>query len=66
MDDGGVDDPYIEFSVDEDFVIGIVPLDSFEFLVPLGGDLSALEPVFRRRSSLKKGIVEGYCRMVYH
>ncbi len=61
MEEGGVDEPYIEFTVEEDFVIGMVPSDSFELFVPLGRDLSALEPVFLRRSSLKKGMVVTTC-----
>ena len=49
----------MEFIVEEDFVVGtvpLVPLEPFESL-ELFGDLSVLELVFLRRSSLKKGIV---------
>ena len=48
--------------MDEDLVVGMVPVDvpleSFDFSVPLGAVRSTFEPVFRRRSSLKKGIVK--------
>lgn len=56
--DGGVEEPYAEFNVDEDFVVGAVPLESPS---EPGGDpftplLLDLELVVRRRRSLKKGI----------
>jgi hypothetical protein len=35
MEEGGVDEPYTELIVEEDFVIGMVLLDSFELFVPL-------------------------------
>lgn len=53
--DGGVELPRIELRVDEDLVVGTVPLDPLEDPdVPEVRKL-ALE---RLRSSLKKGIVE--------
>ncbi len=42
--------------MDEDLVVGTVPLEPFEPL-EVFGDFSVLELVFLRRSSLKKGIV---------
>jgi len=56
--DGGVEEPYAEFNVDEEFVVGTVPLESPS---EPGGDpftplLLGLELVVRRRRSLKKGI----------
>lgn len=50
-------EPYRELSVEDDFVVGTVPLDLFEALEPLGGVLTDLELVFLRRNSLKNGIV---------
>ena len=61
MEEGGVEEPYTEFRVEEDLVVGMVSLDitlePLEFLVLLEWSFSAFEPVFRRRSSLKKGII---------
>jgi len=63
IEDGGVEEPLAESRVDEDLVVGIVPLDvpldSLEVLVLLEVDFSAFNPVFRRRSSLRKGILGG-------
>ena len=59
MVDGGVDEPYTELSVDDDFVVGAVPLESRVPAEPLGDALALLdleELGFRRRRSLKKGI----------
>lgn len=42
--------------MDDDLVVGKVPLDSVEALEPFGGVLSDLALVFLRRSSLKKGM----------
>ena len=52
--------------VEEDLVVGtvpLVPLEPFEWL-ELSGEFSVLEFVFRRRNSLKKGIVR--CRYRCH
>ena len=61
--DGGVEEPYTEFSVDDDFVVGTVSLDSKVPSEPCGDPLVPFTPllldmklVFRRRNSLKKGI----------
>ena len=49
--------------MEEDLLTAMVPFDvSLELLelpVSLDNSLSALEPVFRRRNSLKKGILRG-------
>lgn len=42
--------------MDDDLVVGTVPLDSVEVLEPFGGVLLGLALVLLRRSSLKKGI----------
>lgn len=55
--DGGDEDPYIEPNVEEDFVVGIVPLDPLESLDETLEDLSVLKLALeRRRISLKKGM----------
>lgn len=57
--DGGVEELWAELRVDEDFVVGTVPLESSpsepfgDPFTPLGLDLKL---DFRRRRSLKKGI----------
>lgn len=43
--------------MEEDLVVGTVPLDSFEAAEAVGNVFSGLELVFLRRSSLKKGMV---------
>ena len=48
--EGGVELPRIEFKVEDDFVVGTVPLDSFE------ESLVRKLAFERRRSSLKKGM----------
>lgn len=69
MVDGGVEEPYTEFNVDEDLVVGTVPfeLDSELPSDPCGEPFTPLlldlELVFRRRSSLKNGM-EAVNRMV--
>ena len=57
IEDAGVEAPYTELRVEDDFVVGTVPL--FEPLESeLSEDLSVLKLAFeRRRSSLKNGIV---------
>ena len=58
--EGGVEEPYVEFSVDEDCVVGTFSLDSLVPSEPCSGPcnpfLIDLELVLRRRNSLKKGI----------
>lgn len=49
MEDGGLEEPYSEFNVEEDLALGN------KWLEP-PGDLSALEFVFFLRRSLKNGI----------
>jgi hypothetical protein len=53
-DEGGVEPPYEELSVDEDLVVGTVPLDSAEESVVRKLALDRL------RSSLKKGMMLGF------
>ena len=48
--DGGVELPRIEFKVEDDFVVGTLPLDSLE------ESLVRKLAFERRRSSLKKGM----------
>ena len=62
-----MEDAYREFNVEEDLVVGMVPLDCWELLVPLEPleDLSAFVPAVLRRSSLKKGIAT-FTRTLYH
>lgn len=43
--------------MEDDLVIGTVPLDSVDALEPFGGVSLDLAMVFLRRSSLKKGIM---------
>lgn len=50
--------------MEEDLVVGTVPLESFE-LFELFGNLPVLELVFFRRSSLKKGMVACRCFVSY-
>lgn len=56
MDEGGVDEPFNEFNVEDDFAVGTVPLERPERLEPLG-DFSVLILVFFRIRSLKNGIL---------
>jgi len=42
MVEGGDDDPYMELSVEEDFVVGTVPLDRLESFDESLDDLSVL------------------------
>lgn len=57
--EGGVEEPYTEFSVDDDFVVGTVQLESTVPSEPLGDSCNLLDLrlVFRLRKSLKKGII---------
>ena len=57
IEDAGVEAPYTELRVEEDLVVGTVPLfDPLES--ELSEDLSVLKLAFeRRRSSLKNGMV---------
>lgn len=57
----------MEFIVEEDLVVGTVPLVPLEPLesLELFGVLSTFEPVFLRRNSLKKGIVTCRCPLYY-
>lgn len=43
--------------MEEDLVVGTVPLESVEGAEAVGSEFSDLELVLLRRSSLKKGIV---------
>ena len=56
MEEGGVDEPFKEFNVEDDFAVGTVPLEMPERLEPLG-DFSVLTLVFFRIRSLKNGIL---------
>lgn len=57
IEDAGVEAPYTELSVEEEFVVGTVPLEPLGESEPLD-DLSVLELALERRLKLlKKGII---------
>ena len=62
IEDAGVDAPYTELSVEEDLVVGALPLEPLGESEPLD-DLSVLKLAFERRLKLlKKGIIfSGLC-----
>ena len=62
MEDDGVEAPYGESRVEDDWAVGTVPLEILEDLESL--DELSLLLVFFRRKSLKNGIIQGVCRDV--
>ena len=55
--DGGDDEPYMELNVEEDLVVGTVPVEPLESFKESSEDLSLLKLALeRRRRSLKNGI----------
>lgn len=62
MEDDGVETPYGESRVEDDWAVGTVPLEMLEDLELLDEWLLLL--VFFRRKSLKNGIFQGVCRDV--
>lgn len=61
MVEGGVEEPYRELRVDEDFVVLTVPVDpAWGLLVPFDNFSVLLAPFFRRKFSKKGMIRYGY------
>lgn len=56
IEEGGVEDPYNEFRVEEDFVVGTVPPSECSESLEAVVGMSDLGLAFLRRKSLKKGM----------